>query len=430
MPLSELPLIASLLVLSGGLSISMLTKRNHVVLLASAISLAIVTAFTRGLSLAFSILVALLTVLAALVMSSVRESIIRGVDVALITLIGLSAILSIEPLDFVRALTLFVVSSVSTYILVIIGPNAVDAANAMAKYVAFMIIGTVLFILGACVLILSCYGAPNPLLYVIGVCILVSGLAVEIGAAPFHQWVPDVYALADPIPVATIASIAKFVPVIVALKILMSASIELPESLMYATTMFVAAIATISMFVGSIGGLTSIELSRVLAYSTILNMGYILSALVAVLLTRDPHVLTLAIAGIILQLFTNGFGKVFYFPILKTGGTSPALTWLTTLSFWGTPPLLGFWPKLFIILALTYVNMIWLVIVLIVNAIMSVPYYFRLARVLGGPWRRDLISVSVLVAAAAVLITLFPPNWLIDLVQSSLTQFSLALQTI
>lgn len=428
MLVSELSMLTSLLVLSIGSSIAILTRHEYTIVPISIISLAVLTVFMRGFSLAFSILVILLTLLAVLVMNTIKRSIIRGVDLTLITLVGIATLISVTPIDFASALILLIVASAATYLLAIVNSDVMNAINATIKYMVFMILGTILLILGSIILLLTSYGIFNSFLYMLGVCILIVGLSLEIGIAPFHMWVPDVFSLGDPIPIATIASIAKFVPVIVALRILLSTLPKtLPEIIVHIIIMFIAVISSISMFTGSIGGLTSIEPSRVLAYSSILNMGYILAPFAIIYKTLEPHVLTLALTGIVLQLFTNGFGKVFYFPILKSKGTSPILTWISSLSLMGMPPFIGFWSKLFIVLALVYADLTWLMIILIINSAISIFYYYRLAKILGTSWRRDVINISALIAAAIMLITLYPPNWFVDLIHSTLPQLKLTI---
>ncbi len=119
------------------------------------------------------------------------------------------------------------------------------------------------------------------------------------------------------------------------------------------------AFATISMFLGNIGALTSRESPRVLAYSSIANMGYVMAAFAAAIMGAQEMGVTLGLAlvGLLLQLFMNAVGKMGFFNTVFSKGNNAVSTWLISLAFIGTPPLLGFWSKLYIILALVYGNL-------------------------------------------------------------------------
>ncbi len=72
-----------------------------------------------------------------------------------------------------------------------------------------MIIATVLFFVGAVII----SSGPSLITYIIGFSLLLLGLSLEVGVAPMHEWVPDVFTAGNPIPVSIIASIAKIAPV-------------------------------------------------------------------------------------------------------------------------------------------------------------------------------------------------------------------------
>jgi NADH-quinone oxidoreductase subunit N len=239
---------------------------------------------------------------------------------------------------------------------------------------------------------------------------LIIGLAIEVGIAPVHEWVPDVFSSADPIPISIIASLAKFAPFIITYKIVLLTSGPLTTQII----LVVAVIAAISMFVGNIGALTSKEMSRVLAYSTVANMGYILATFAAI---TNPALIYYAIGGGLLQLAVNSFGKIGFFNSIKDDGTSVSVAYLLTFSFIGLPPLMGFWSKLFILYSLVYSNYLWLAVILVINSAISIPYYLRLARVLGTGWKFTVANSVALFAALAMLITLIPPTWFVETIK-------------
>jgi NADH-quinone oxidoreductase subunit N len=77
---------------------------------------------------------------------------------------------------------------------------------------------------------------------------------------------------------------------------------------------------------------------------------------------------------------------------------------------------MGFWSKLFIVLALVGVGYLWLAIVLVINSAISIPYYLRLARELGRRWTFNLVNAIALIAVAITLITIVPPDWFLGVI--------------
>lgn len=348
------------------------------------------------------LLMILIIALLNLASLDLMKGFLRGVDYTLVGIIFVATVYAFYTQSLAILLTMFVAASVPTYMLVMTADKEVRMEVGI-KYITFMVIATVLFIIGA---VLMIHGSLTRIpIYYIGYAMLLTGLAIEVGVAPFHEWVPDVFDTADPIPVSIIASIAKFVPFVVAYKIISSAQLD------YNLLVFTGIIAAISMFIGNIGALTSDKPARILAYSTVANMGYILATLAVI---AKPEFIYLAFAGAMLQLLTNSFGKVGFFVSIKEGGTSTIYAYLLALSFIGLPPLMGFWGKLYILASLIYANIIWLALILVINSAMSVPYYIRIARLLSLGSQRTLAKFVIGISALIMLITLLPPDWAVE----------------
>ncbi len=332
------------------------------------------------------------------------KSEIKGVDYGLVGLMALATMYIFNTSDFALVLAALVLVSVPTYILVMIREGGANVEVGI-KYITFMVLATVLFLIGAIILVYT-KNAFDGSLYVLGYVMLVLGLCLEVGVAPLHEWVPDVFSSADPIPISIIASLAKIVPFIAALWILVYTSCYLTASI----TLFTAVIAAISMFVGNIGALTSKDLARVLGYSTVAGMGYVLTCLVVV---ARPEYLYLALTGGLLMLFANAAGKIGFFNAIKGGGAYSPLMYILAFSFIGVPPLMGFWGKLFILLSLAKMEYFWLVAIVVINSAISIPYYVRLASELGVDWKPNLTNFICLAAVIMVLVTVFllPVEW-------------------
>jgi NADH:ubiquinone oxidoreductase subunit 2 (subunit N) len=329
------------------------------------------------------------------------KSVIQGVDYGLVGLMVLATLYIFSTQNLAMVLAAFVLVSVPTYILVMIREGGANVEVGI-KYITFMVLATVLFLIGAIILAYT-QNTYDGVLYLLGYVMLVLGLSIEVGVAPLHEWVPDVFTSADPIPMSIIASIAKIVPFIIALKLLITTANSLTASI----TLFTAVLAAISMFVGNIGALTSKEHARILAYSTVANMGYVLACVVVII---KPEFFYFALTGALLMLFANAAGKIGFFNAIKEKGAFSPLMYMLAFSFIGLPPLMGFWGKLFILFSLVKAEYIWLVAIMVINSAISVPYYLRLARELGVGWKANLANGICIVAVLITLVT-FLPDW-------------------
>lgn len=393
-------LLASLIVLAFSAVVSYWSPRISAAMSVFATLLAVFA--TPFAPLIFA--VAILNIVSLL---AIRRNQIVGVDYAIVALMAVATIYAFLTWNLGELLLLFVVVSTPTYLLVMISEERLNVEVGI-KYVTFMVLATVLFLMGASLLYYA-HSIQSSELFALGFLALILGLALEVGIAPLHEWVPDVFETANPIAISIIASLAKFVPFIVAYKVLLSTATPAIESLL----LILAIISAISMFFGNIGALTARTASRILAYSTVANMGYILATFVAI--TAPSEFVYYAIAGGLLQLFVNAFGKIGFFNSVKDGSSS-FNAYLLSFSFIGLPPLMGFWSKLFIIYALVFSNFVWLAFLLVINSAISVPYYLRLVRLVGTGWKFTVTNAVTLFSALAMLLTLVPPTWFIEIV--------------
>jgi NADH-quinone oxidoreductase subunit N len=394
-------------------------KYSWIAPLISMVILLITTNIYLMAYIAFLVIIGVLGVVTLMRLNSP----IRGVDYMLVSIMIIATVLALYTSDLALVLLSLMLVSAPTYLLILMGDPSISIEVGV-KYVVNMIIATVLFFVGA-IMISS---GPSLITYIIGFSLLLLGLSLEVGVAPMHEWVPDVFTAGNPIPVSIIASIAKIAPFIVAVKITLT-SMELYKVSPYYLAYIASAFAVISMFLGNIGALTSKESPRVLAYSSIANMGYVMSAFAAAIMGAQEMGITLGLAlvGLLLQLFMNAVGKMGFFNTVFSKGNNAVSTWLISLAFIGTPPLLGFWSKLYIILALVYGNLTWLAILLVINSVISVPYYVRLARELGTGWKGSLAEGLIIVFTIIVLSTTIPPSWLIKPIMNLVNYLILSL---
>jgi NADH-quinone oxidoreductase subunit N len=223
----------------------------------------------------------------------------------------------------------------------------------------------------------------------LGLVLLISGFAFKVSAAPFHFWTPDAYQGA-PTSAAAFLSVAPKAAIFAALlRILLEGMPEAAPS----WTAVAAVLAIVTMFVGNLFALRQHNVRRMLAYSSVAHSGYILAAFAAMqgpgLERAVQAVLIYSAAYMVMNLGAFfvidlvGEESKSYNGLFRTRPAVALSMFVFMASLVGIPPLSGFWGKAWIILAgaqsgsvLVYVT----VAALVVNSVLSVPYYFGIIR--------------------------------------------------
>lgn len=217
---------------------------------------------------------------------------------------------------------------------------------------------------------------------------VVVGVAFKFGAVPFHMWVPDVYQGAPTAITLFIATAPKFAAFVMALRLL---SNGLQELLNDWQGMLII-LAALSLIFGNIIAIAQSNIKRMLAYSTISHIGFVLSGILsgdefgytAALFYMIIYVLMAAGAFGVLILLSSQNKEVDALVDLK--GLSKSNPWfalimlLIMFSMAGVPLTVGFYAKLYILQSLIYNNMLWLAILAIVMSIVGAFYYLRVIK--------------------------------------------------
>ncbi|PHR61390.1 MAG: NADH-quinone oxidoreductase subunit NuoN [Robiginitomaculum sp.] len=254
---------------------------------------------------------------------------------------------------------------------------------------------------------------------VAGLVFLLSGLAFKISAAPFHMWTPDVYEGA-PTPVTAFFAGA---PKLAALAMITRLIIEPFGDIVHSWQQVLVVLAVLSMLVGAFGALTQTNIKRLMAYSSIANMGYALVALSAggqagvtgMLIFMSIYLVTvIGTFACILQMRTRD-GMVEN--ISDLGGLSksnlPLSLIFTALMFSvaGIPFFVGFFGKWFAFAPAFEAGLGWLVVIALLSSVVGAFYYIRIVKTI---WFDDQAqtfvkaprSLAFLSTASALL--LFP----------------------
>ncbi len=264
----------------------------------------------------------------------------------------------------------------------------------------------------------------NRLLIGAGFALVFVGLGFKSSFVPFHQWTPDVYQGAPTNVAAFMSTAAKFGPFLAVWRLLENTS-ALKEIALPA----VAVVAALTMTVGNLQALGQRDLKRLLGYSSIANAGYVLAAIVGHF--ARPSVADFGVVAVFLIAYLVTTIGVFAVATLgaRDGvepGTLDALAGLNrrsplaffalalfVLSQIGIPPTAGFFGKLQVIQATVEGGYAWLGVLLALNSIVSVVYYFAILQAAytsedssdgsARPARSPLVAMPPAVAGTCLL---------------------------
>ena len=235
---------------------------------------------------------------------------------------------------------------------------------------------------------------------IFGIIFITASLCFKFGAAPFHMWVPDIYQgslISTTILLSTLPKIAVF---IVFLKLYFIPFILLRE----VWSDILIFVGMLSIVIGSLFALTQENIKRLLAYSAISNIGFIILSLglisidgihASLYYTVVYSLTALASFGIITHITSNSNGIEKITDLAGLSKTHPYFAFLiliTMLSSAGIPPLIGFHAKLMVIKALISSSYIILSIIVVIMTVVSAYYYLKVIKTIYFDNREDLIS--------------------------------------
>jgi NADH-quinone oxidoreductase subunit N len=274
--------------------------------------------------------------------------------------------------------------------------------------------------------------SPANLGVVLGLVFIVVAVAFKLGAVPFHMWLPDVYQGSPTSVTLFIGTAPKIAYFALTLRLLAhglgGASAEWSQML--------SVLAILSLIVGNTVALVQTNIKRLLAYSTISNVGFIILGFVAgtpsgytaaLYYTLIYVLVALGSFGVILLLSRAGYeaDKLDDFKGLYQRDPLLALAMMVLMfSTAGVPPFVGFWAKLRIFQALWETQHFWLVVISAAMSVVGVFYYLRVIKLMyfdpptgDAPEivRSTGVRVVLAVNAAAVLIFGLLPSALLDL---------------
>ena len=231
-----------------------------------------------------------------------------------------------------------------------------------------------------------------------GVVFLVAGLAFKLGAVPFHMWVPDVYQGSPTAVTLVLAAAPKLAAFAITLRILVVGLGDLTGD----WQPMLLILAFLSLAIGNLTAIMQTNFKRMLAYSTISHMGFILLGLASGSLDGDKQfdtesygsalfymltyvLTTLASFGLIMLMTREGHECEQISDLKGLNRRSPwmaALLLLLMCSLAGLPPLVGFDAKLLILQTLLKSDRLWLAVVAVLFSLIGAFYYLRVIKVM------------------------------------------------
>ena len=241
---------------------------------------------------------------------------------------------------------------------------------------------------------------------IFGLAFVIVGVGFKFGAVPFHMWIPDVYEGSPTSVTVFIGTASKLAAFALAMRLL-------PEAMGGAQpdwSQMLVVLSVLSMAVGNLVAIAQTNLKRMLAYSTISHIGYILLGILAgtpqgyqaAMFYMLSYVIVAAGAfGMILLLARQGFEADKLVDFKGLNQRSPWFAGMMAIlmfSLAGLPPFIGFWAKLGVIQAVLGVNMTWLGVLAVLFSVVGAFFYLRIVKLMyfDEPTDRSILGGSML----------------------------------
>jgi len=293
--------------------------------------------------------------------------------------------------------------SLSLYAMVAFDRNSSAASEAAMKYFVLGALASGMLLYGMSML----YGATGSLdiaeiasaiaamegrsmILIFALCFIVVGLAFKFGAVPFHMWVPDVYHGAPTAVTLFIGSAPKIAAFAMAMRLLA----ESMGSLVLDWQGMLAILAVLSLALGNVVAIAQTNLKRMLAYSTISHVGFLVLGILAG--TAEGYSASMFYAITYALMAIGGFGMIIL--LSRKGyeadrlddlkGLNERSPWfafmmlILMLSMAGVPPTVGFYAKLSVLQAVIHVDMLWLALVAVFFSVIGAFYYIRVIKLM------------------------------------------------
>jgi NADH-quinone oxidoreductase subunit N len=352
----------------------------------------------------------------------------------LVALATLGMMLMISANDLMALYVGLELQSLALYVVAAFQRDSIRSTEAGVKYFVLGSVASGMLLFGASLIYGFCGGTAfvqvsraliegrgGEIGTVIGLVFVVAGLAFKVSAVPFHMWTPDVYEGA-PTPVTALFAVA---PKIAAVSLLVSVLMGPFKPLFLQWQQIIVVASVLSMAWGAFAALRQQNIKRLMAYSSIGNVGYVLLGLASgsekgiqsvVFYLAIYAVMTLGVFAVILLMKRRGVMVEGIGDLAGLARSQPMMAFALLIfmfSLAGIPPLAGFWGKLYIFIAAVEAQLYVPAVLGVLASVVASYYYLRIVKVmyfdepaeaLDGP----VFGVNRVVAfASAILVAAF-----------------------
>lgn len=292
--------------------------------------------------------------------------------------------------------------SLSLYAMVAFQRDSLNATEAAMKYFVLGALASGMLLYGMSMIygmvgsldlaVIGGYVASNSdnIVLMFGLVFVVVGLAFKLGAVPFHMWIPDVYHGA---PTAVTLFIGT-APKIAAFAMIMRLLVEGLGDLHHHWQDLLIVLSMLSIAIGNVIAIAQTNLKRMLAYSTIAHVGFILLGILSG--TENGYSSAMFYVIVYALMSLGGFGMII--ALSRAGfeadkiedfkGLNERSPWLAVMmlilmfSMAGVPPTVGFYAKLSVIQSVVQIDLVWLAVYAVVFSVVGAFYYLRVIKVM------------------------------------------------
>jgi NADH-quinone oxidoreductase subunit N len=294
--------------------------------------------------------------------------------------------------------------SLSLYAMIAFNRKSVIASEAAMKYFVLGAMASGLLLYGISIFygitgtlnisevseVVNSQISQNPVALGFALTFIVVGLSFKLGAVPFHMWLPDIYQGSPTSVTLFIATAPKIAGFAMAIRLLVDGLSDL--QLDWSQMLIVLAVA--SMALGNIIAIAQTNFKRMLAYSTVSHVGFILLGILAgtangfasAMFYTITYAITTAVAfGVLILLNRKGFEAENISDLSGLNDNSPwyaAMLAIAMFSMAGVPPTVGFYAKLSVLQSVIRVDILWLAVVAVLFSVIGLFYYLRVIKVM------------------------------------------------
>jgi|CXWL01.1.fsa_nt_gi NADH-quinone oxidoreductase subunit N len=270
---------------------------------------------------------------------------------------------------------------------------------------------------------------------ILGLILIMVGFCFKLSAVPFHMWTPDVYEGA-PTPVTAFFATA---PKVAALALFIRLLLEPFAHAINQWQQIIIFVSIASMLVGAFGAITQTNIKRLLAYSSIGHVGFMLMALAAgkqsgvqaILIYLSVYIfMSVGMFGCVLLMKRDGKSLENIKDLSGLSQNNPLLAIVVSIcvfSMAGIPPMAGFFGKMYVVLAAIEGELTWLAVIGVCTSVVGCYYYLKIIKTMYFDEREakfdsasaPLVNIAIAVGAGVTMLFFLVPSQLIALAKTA-----------